>query len=211
MIWETIALLIVFLALSSVLGGLWQRIFTGKKYRVFLAPGIIIHELSHAFACLITGARVRKISLFVPSGGYVIHEKPKLPVLGEILISFAPAFGGLAAIFLLSFLFQFSLPMNAAGFLKWFVSNWLNWRFWLFAYLNVSIIICLVPSFQDLKNASLALLLTLVLIWLLKGSVVLEDFFRSYLLAPLSVGVAFETFFLTVSFPFYLLKLLFRR
>ncbi|MDP3093813.1 MAG: M50 family metallopeptidase [bacterium] len=211
MITKFFILLVLFFGLSFALDEIWQKIFTGRKYRFFLVPGVIVHEFSHALACLVAGAKIREINLFSSSGGYVAHEEPKLPILGEILVSLAPVFGGLAAVLALSSLFQFPLPVASAGFLKWFVLNWLNWKFWLFAYLNISIIICLVPSFQDLKNASLALLLALVLTWFLKGGPALGIFFRSYLLTPLSAGVGFEVFFLTISLPFYFLRLLLRR
>ena len=126
MVIKFLAFLIIFFVLSFVLGEFWQRIFTGKKYRIFLAPGVIIHEFSHVLVCLITGAKIRKISFFNPKGGFVIHEKPKIPVLGEIMISLAPIAGGITSIFLLSYLFKFSLPISIAGFVDLVVHNLVN-------------------------------------------------------------------------------------
>ncbi|MDP2930398.1 MAG: M50 family metallopeptidase [bacterium] len=211
MIGKTLVLLTVFFVLSFVLGEFWQRIFSGKKYRIFLAPGVIVHELSHALACLIAGAKIRKISFFASNGGYVIHEKPKLPVLGEIIISLAPILGGLAAIFLMSSLLRFSLPISVAGFMNWVIQSWLDWRFWLFVYLDISVIICLIPSSQDLKNAFPAFLLLLILLWILKDSAFLKMLVQYHFEDALLTGIALEIFCLIISLPLYSAKLLFRR
>ncbi|TSC93759.1 MAG: hypothetical protein Athens101428_546 [Candidatus Berkelbacteria bacterium Athens1014_28] len=37
-----------------------QSIF-GRGYRYFLAPGVIVHEFAHGFACLFTGAKVTEM------------------------------------------------------------------------------------------------------------------------------------------------------
>jgi len=204
-------LLSIFLGLSFVLDMVWQKIFTGRKYRIFLTPGIIVHEFSHALACLLTGAKIRKISLFRSDGGYVVHEKPKIPILGEVLISLAPIFGGLAMIFFLSFLFKLFLPSETGGFIKWLSINWLDWQFWVFTYLNLSIIVCLNPSFQDLKNAFAAFLVILGAVWLLGITQEIQGLLSHYFEGPLGLSVSFEVFLLVLSLPFYLLKSIVKR
>lgn len=39
----------------------------------FLFPGVIIHELSHAFFALITGAKITELALFKPENGSLGH------------------------------------------------------------------------------------------------------------------------------------------
>ena len=170
--------LIVLFLFSFILNSLWKRIFYGKKYRIFLAPGVIIHELSHALACRITGAKIKEINFFLWDGGYVKHNKPKIPIVGKILISFAPVLGGIGALFLFSLIFGLRFPLEIVDFqqsffqglsiaiqeIPFFVKqNWLSWQFWIFIYLVISIIVCLVPSKTDIKNASGGVLVVFIL------------------------------------------------
>jgi hypothetical protein len=56
-----------------------------------MAPGIIVHELSHAFFCVFFGVKIRKINLlrFDTVAGYVIHDEPRR-FLPSFFISFGP-------------------------------------------------------------------------------------------------------------------------
>ena len=160
--------LIFLFLVSFILNSLWRKIFYEKKYRIFLAPGVIIHELSHALACRITGAKVEEINFFLWDGGYVKHSKSKIPVLGGVFISFAPILGGIGALFIFSLIFGLRLPLGVVDFQQLFFQglsvaiqeiplfikqNWLSWQFWIFIYLIISIVICLTPSKTDIKNA----------------------------------------------------------
>jgi hypothetical protein len=76
-------------------------------YLFFMWPGVIVHELSHLAACLITFTRIREVRVFEPrvepSGdlllGYVRHDEPRNP-FAAMLIGAAPFFGGSAALYL---------------------------------------------------------------------------------------------------------------
>ena len=66
-------------------------------------PGVIIHELSHHFVCILFSAKVIDFCYynFRDSSGYVLHEQPK-HIYQNVLISTAPFFlnsliGGLVA------------------------------------------------------------------------------------------------------------------
>ena len=80
------------IGMSYLCKRMWLRML-GRAYRIVALPGILIHELSHATGCLITGAKITGFSLFEPGGGYVEHEPPKLPLLGAPVISLAPVVG----------------------------------------------------------------------------------------------------------------------
>lgn len=70
---------------------------------ILYMPGVIIHELSHHFFCIIFKAKVIDVCYynFKDSSGYVLHNRPK-HLYQDILISTAPFFcnsflGGLVA------------------------------------------------------------------------------------------------------------------
>ena len=60
---------------------------------IFYMPGVIIHELSHHFFCIIFRAKVIDVCYynFRDSSGYVLHERPK-HLYQDVLISTAPFF-----------------------------------------------------------------------------------------------------------------------
>ena len=60
---------------------------------IFYMPGVIIHELSHHFFCIIFNTKVINYCYynFRDSSGYVLHEKPKHEYQ-NIIISTAPFF-----------------------------------------------------------------------------------------------------------------------
>ncbi len=142
-----------------------------------VAPGIILHELSHAFACLLTGARVKEINFFHHKGGYVKHEKSKVPILGPVIISLAPMLVGIAVVYLLSktifanhnlvleLLFTRS---NISRILEAVSSiNLFNLKNLVVFYLICSVSVTMAPSWKDFANAFLGLIILVVLILLI--------------------------------------------
>ena len=70
---------------------------------IFYMPGVIIHELSHHFFCIIFSAKVTDVCYynFRDSSGYVLHQRPT-HLYQDVLIATAPFFlnsfiGGLVA------------------------------------------------------------------------------------------------------------------
>ena len=70
---------------------------------IFYMPGVLIHELSHHFFCILFNTKVINVCYynFRDSSGYVIHEQPK-HLYQNVLIATAPFFlnsflGGLVA------------------------------------------------------------------------------------------------------------------
>lgn len=174
-----IFLLFIFFWVNILLTKFCHKIFRSQFfYRLFVAPGIIIHELSHIIACLLSGAKIKKFSFFSKKGGYVKHLPSKIPILGQFFISFMPILGGIGAILFLAWLFQYNLffqEIRNLGFwnnikdlffstLYFLKYNWQTWQFWLFTYLIISISICLMPSSQDIKNGIKGLLMVIFLI-----------------------------------------------
>ncbi len=153
-------LFLALITISFLLSYFWKRIFFSSKYLFLVFPGVVIHELSHAVGCLITGAKITKIKFFSKKGGFVRHKKPKIPILGSVIISFFPLVGGVFFLFLLfNFFFPvtFSDPNFNIDFInelyQLFSENYSNWKFWALLYMITSIIICIIPSKKDFKNS----------------------------------------------------------
>lgn len=167
-------LMLAFILFASFLIDFFlSRSIFGRGYRIFVAPGIIVHEFSHALLCLLTGAKISKISLFEKEGGKVVHSSPKIPILGQILISLAPIAFGAGAIFLLSKKLGINdvdftaIHLTKQGLLEFIRSTFSNLDFhktstWMIVYLVLSIAVTLTPSFQDLRNVALSIGLIIV-------------------------------------------------
>ncbi|MEX2043370.1 MAG: M50 family metallopeptidase [Patescibacteria group bacterium] len=140
---QLLALLCATLGLSYAANYFLARVFVGRTYRYLIAPGVIVHEYSHALACIVTGARIRKVRVFAEEGGYVEHEPARLP-LGEGIITVAPILGAAIAVYLLAVL----LVPGFVGLGELQVSSW---QFLAFAYLASSITAAMAPSAQDLR------------------------------------------------------------
>lgn len=109
-----------------------------KLFILITSPGVIMHELAHAFFCLFTGTKVFKIKLFQfgNPAGYVNHAQPN-KFWKACLISFGP----LIVNSLIS-LFLFAL-------VKPIIFNW-----WILVYfwLALSIGLHAIPSSEDAKS-----------------------------------------------------------
>ena len=129
--------------------------------RLLYYLGAVVHESSHAFFCLLTGAKILDFKVFSKSP-HVTHYKSKLPILGDILISLAPIIGGLFVLFLINeYLLKnnFSIPYlyNAKSILEAPLKvlsqiNFLNWKSWIILLFFLNIGAMIGPSWQDLKN-----------------------------------------------------------
>ncbi|MFA5927521.1 MAG: hypothetical protein WCT32_03840 [Patescibacteria group bacterium] len=137
----------------------------GKRYRFFVAPGVILHELSHAIGCVATGAKITHISFFDKTGGSVEHQRPFLPLIGQVVISLAPLVGGVVAIYLISTNVgvssvnltgvTFSYPSIREIALSLLQGVSFSSRLdWLLMYAALSVAVTMNPSLQDLKNVA---------------------------------------------------------
>ncbi len=183
--------------------------FLGKSYRVFVAPGIIVHELSHALFCILTGASIKKISLFEKKGGYVQHTQPRIPILGQFLISFAPFVIGLGSIYLLiRYAGMPNVDFSLVN-LNWY--NYLDTAIHFLRTINInglyalaavylvfSIVVTMTPSWQDLANAISAIII-LILIGLLASK---------YLHYSVNLGIVSQPVLIVLATVLFLLILL---
>jgi hypothetical protein len=210
-IFKILLWLVILFSLSFALDNLWSKIFPGRRYRIFVTPGVVVHELSHALAGLLVGAKIKEINFFSSMGGYVRHTSPGIPVLGQIFISFAPILGGIGALLLFSWLLGLPLPLIASiqELFLFVKESWLSWQFWLFVYLVISVSICLTPSSRDFKNA----LFGVLVLFLLGATLYYFNFsfpslgiiIKKYLGNIVMLGVVFEFLALLFTLPFYLI------
>jgi len=202
--------LFILITLSWIIHKILSPIFS-KYYYYFLIPGIAVHELSHFFACLLTGAKVHKVQLFSKKGGFVEHSKSKIPILGSLIISFAPIIGGIVAIFIIYSLANFPSIANEVDLAELIATFHIS----LFTlhilsfYLIASILVSLVPSSQDIKNSFISLIILFFTFLLLEyfGINVFAFFNNQVLLNIFSFAIIIQMSVLAISLPFYLLIL----
>ncbi len=85
---------IVIIFASFGIEKLWSKYLNIKIVKSFLFPGTIIHELSHAFLCLITGTTIKDLNIFrIENSGGFQHDRPKVPYLFDFFIAISPIFG----------------------------------------------------------------------------------------------------------------------
>jgi hypothetical protein len=169
---------IVVMLISMALDFLWaQAIPVRIFYYIIKAPGVIIHECSHVLGCLITGATVKKVVLFSREGGSVTYASPKIPYLGDVVISTAPLFciplvlAGCTWVF--SQYLGCALPLLSSNFssmdavlglgsgiVEMFTLNLFvrfNAWFLVYLYLTLSLVLSVAPSSQDIRNAAIGI------------------------------------------------------
>lgn len=168
---------IIILAIS-VLGYLsnwlnWR--FLNYKFNYWLYYlGAFVHESSHALLCIFTGAKISEYKVFTRQP-HVTYSKPKLPLIGNLLISIAPMLGGLVFLFFVNKYFlanNFIIPSFTTWqtfqtdflyFIKQIdISRWQN-IVAIFLFFNVGAMIG--PSLQDLKNIWLPILVLIFIPW----------------------------------------------
>lgn len=177
-----------FILAAYGLRALWVRALPVKALPVkalawMIAPGVAVHELSHALACVLTGAKVHSMVLFRPDGsGEVRHGPPRIKYIGDMIIALAPLAGGTACLLLLGWLLRapvkfysvqtsgvqpdqmrFLLDLVALVwddlglFLR--ASSWTDWRTYVFLYFAMCFTLTMAPSRQDLKNGAAGILI----------------------------------------------------
>jgi hypothetical protein len=101
------------------------------------APGVIVHELAHALFCLLSGVKIRRITLFrfQEVAGMVVHDEPK-GFFSSFFISFGP-------LIVNSYLAMFFLAQISAPY-RWLDILWL--------YLGLVIALQAIPSTGDAKS-----------------------------------------------------------
>ena len=130
-----------------------QRLIScfGRTGFIYLTmPGVVIHELSHLFFCLIFQHKIVKVNLFSPQEdgtlGMIQHSYDSRNIfqrIGNFFIGSAPVWGGMLAMCLFSrlllpdSLFSGDPVVRLAEFCS--ISLWHCWQSWLWLYLMLAI------------------------------------------------------------------------
>jgi hypothetical protein len=72
---------------------LWSKYLNVKIVKSFLLPGTVIHELSHALLCLVTGTTIKELNIFKIENSGIQYDRPKVPYLFDFFIATSPIFG----------------------------------------------------------------------------------------------------------------------
>lgn len=171
-------ILIIIIVILSYIINMILLASIGGIYRLFIAPGVIVHEMSHALGCMITGAKINSINVFKKDGGEVRHAPSKIPVIGPIIISLAPfVIGSLVIYFLAKFVGIHTLQYNNQEILLkdplgniWQMLKSIDFhqiRSWLSLYLIVTIAVTMTPSTQDFRNIVFSLIVLILILFVL--------------------------------------------
>lgn len=168
--WLAIALLMQ--VLSTILRTNLARAIGPSVYVYLTAPGVMVHELSHAAFCLLFGHTITDMRVFSPDAdgtlGYVTHRyNPRnlYHQIGNFFIGTGPIWGGACVLWLVSSLLlpdqitagDKSLPLQMLEFMKMFftLDFWGSWQSWLWLYLAFTITLHITLSGADLKGTLL--------------------------------------------------------
>lgn len=210
---------------------LWSGMIKPRAVNIVLLPGTLVAQLGHVLGLLVTGATVTNTTLYKDdeSGEPQTTQdaKPRVPVLGPIVIGMLPLLACGLAVFLLSrymgggFLVGMSeqhvandLPRTLTGF--WDLlhhqitmveavvnaaiqSDLQRWQVWFFLYLLVCLTVRMAPFPGHTRGALGAILMLGVLLGLV-GTVTgrgVEALHNSW--PALSLTVATLTFLLLIS------------
>lgn len=94
---------IVIIFTSFGIEKLWSKYLNAKIVKTFLFPGSVIHELSHALLCLVTGTTIKELNIFkLENSGGMQHDRPKVPYLFDFFIATSPIFGCASVLIIIS-------------------------------------------------------------------------------------------------------------
>ena len=200
-----LGLAVLFVSLLGYISNWLNWHFLNNRVTAFLYYiGALVHETSHAVLCVLTGARIEEFSAF-SSQPHVTHRRSRIPIIGEVLISFAPIAGGILFLFLINtYLLKgyFTVPrfsgwQGALSVIRALVSQLrlFAWQSWVMAFLFLNVGAMIGPSFRDLKNIWFVILLlffvqsgTLVsLCWFAAGLILVNIALQAVLIAISSV------------------------
>lgn len=201
---------------------LLARSALGSTFRLFVVPGVIVHELSHAIGCIITGAKIQRIRFFKREGGDTTHTTSPIPIIGQLIISMMPLAVGFAAVLFLS---QKIMPTNYSisyGFsIKDFPSfafqvfkliQWHSITSWVYLYLILSIGSTMIPSIRDFINslwAFVALGGVIYVVYRTPAWHVLADHYATVLIPYLTLGFFILLILASISLVIYLISMIF--
>jgi len=171
----TIGIIIIVISILGYISNWMNWRFLNYKMNYLLYYlGTFIHETSHIIFCILTGAKISEYKILAHQPR-VAYSNSRLPLIGNLLISIAPMFGGLLFLFLVNKYFlanQFIMP----PFTDWklFFDDFLDllkqiniteWKNLIVIFLFLNIGATIGSSWQDLKNVWFLILVLMFIPW----------------------------------------------
>lgn len=215
-IYYFLGLILMIFVLGYLVEYVLSYVFSQHIFRIFVGPGIILHESAHALVARLFGGKVVEFKIFDEKGGSVKYTQPRFSNFTNILVGLAPIIIAIAILFLITKLFHFDfiLDQNQVLTFKQFKSfffdlNYHSAKTYIFIYLSLSIAAAMVPSKQDMSLSWAGLGLFAVISILLFFWIPITGRFFLVLLPPLFWAVNLLIITLIVSTFLYLIKFLF--
>lgn len=203
-----------------------------KGYVYLTAPGVMIHELSHAAFCIIFRHQIVEMKLFDPQAdgtlGYVNHAYNKHNIyhrIGNFFIGTGPIWGGCLVLMVISRMLLPDCMRGGDSFAEYcqaFIAGaltpdfWMRWQSWLWIYLTLTIASHITLSLPDLQGAADGLIVIIAAVIL--GNILLgwsgnwAEFIWQYEFALLSeLSIALIGTFLTGIFMITILRCIGKR
>ena len=160
-----------------------------RGYIYITALGVMLHELSHEFFCVVFRHKINEMKLFSPETdgtlGYVNHSynpKNRFQRMGNFFIGTGPVWGGIFALCLLTmFLVPAEITDFSQGsldicsrFFKYLLSAsfWCRWQSYLWLYLILTVSSHVTLSTSDLTGSidgAITIITTVILAFTLFG------------------------------------------
>ncbi len=182
--------ILVVVATAWGIQSLWAGLIKSKVFNAILLPGTLVAQLGHVLGLLVTGATVTNTTLFKDdeSGDpeTTQNPKPRIPVVGPILIGLLPLLACAAAVFVVArqlgqpIMAQMpkhyvgpTLPTTLAGVWQLMrdlislvesivsatlTANPASWKTWVFVYLLVCFTVRMAPFPGNLRGSVGAIL-----------------------------------------------------
>jgi len=213
-----LALIIVGMLVPQLLA----RSVLGASFRVFVVPGVILHECAHALGCIFTGAKIQRIRFFKRDGGDIMHSPSPIPIIGQLIISLMPLIIGFVVILFIakrilpaSYEIRFGFNLQDFPNFAFQVIKLITWHkimTWVYIYLILTVGSTMVPSIKDFINSLWAFLAIGGLVFVLYRTPAWHttaDHYATVLMPYLTLGFFIMLMIAAVSFLIYLLSMVF--
>lgn len=156
-----LGLIIILVSLAGYLSNaLNWRYLNYRPIRWLYYIGTFVHESSHALLCIAMGAKIEKFKVMT-SQPMVVHGRPKIPFVGQMLISIAPIFGGMIFLVLVNHFFLGDYFTTTAPLELIKSLNIFDWQTWVMILIFFNAGAMFGPSPQDLRSMWPALVVLL--------------------------------------------------
>jgi hypothetical protein len=189
-------------------------------FRIYVLPGVFLHELSHIFFCILSFHKIVEVSFFNTNGsdamGYVTHSYNPDNLyqrVGNVFIGIAPAFAGVWVLFILFNYYDLLPEQKSLDFYSYYqhiIYKLIDMPIldtFICVYLTSSIAATMSPSKADYKGAIGGIIISLILFFtanIFFSSFISVTFLNIYELLTLFSSYAIQSLVISTLFSFVL-------